>query len=824
MSNPPNLLSQYRTYSYHQFLLMCSSSAVAENIGSSLTDLSQLQHPAEDRFKIRSTVGGSYVTLVDGMSDAYLSITKSSWKTVISPNVKTKDGALANLGPMVDGLIELYEPNGAGFIDVISRSMITMGLCASTAVFAIKTVFIGHPYDSSPPVYINSIRPFTGTALDISAIFDSTGSKYRLMLMGLVGGAQKIKQQVFSGHSIQIAKKQTFKSVMDTLATLANKSYGDNLAAYNKLQQDAGEKTKTATIPHKYAIKISGKWKSDSIVMGTNEIIRIADSDGNPILNLSPNGADSITSAIETVLKSSATIMQKQKSSNAGEAIEDRFVYSITDATEVVNGIPTTTFHIGRKKVLSTPAGGDSSNMDALLTFDYQFTGKNVDIVDWDMKLKRGVALLNLLTTTNSMPDVQAATEGSNPKSTIKDTGAQSSGSVETQKSQFLPAVPNAAIHYNNQKYPVASANFYTQLSKQAEADVIETMITIHGNPTLLDEMTIGPSQMGQMGDEKNGTKLPGGPLNADWIDTPTTIRMNVKIPVNPDRLADGYKPFWFRGLYRVITVEHVFSDGKFVQNLQLFSVAGSHPGLDTGDEVINVNSVINTTTPKGVTRNPVTNKVKPIIRANSTNFSEIKEIAIRIANEEGVDPNLVLGIIKQESSFNVNAVSPIGCCFGLMQVSPIAAEEVGVSRDDLFIAEENIRAGTRYIKKQLKTNNGDVEKALIAYNAGPGRLQQYLAGDFKLKDETTDYIKKVPKWASQFEDGSSIELRKEADMAKLIAVPEIEPELPTILKSADNETAETVKAVSHTLIDNTTGKAKGVIEAGKTALSDALG
>ena len=822
MSQPPNILSDFRTYSYHQFLLMCSSSSVADSIGTSPTDLTSLQHPPHDRYGIRSSAGGQYITLVDGLSDAHLSISKASWKTVISPNVKTKDGALANLGPTVDGMIDIYEPNGAGFLDVISRAMILMGVSASSAIFAIKTIFVGHPHDSSlPSVYINGIRPFIGTARDISAIFDNTGSKYRMLLMGLVGGAQKKQLQVFSGQSIQINKKQTFSSVMKTLATLANQAYDYNLIAYNKAQLAAGEESKSIPIPHKYDIQINGAWKGDSIVMGTNEIIRIANTDKDPILNLSPNGADSMTSAIETVLKSSANIMQQQKSSNPGEGIEDRFVYSITDSTVIENGVPTTTFFIGRKKVITTPAGGDSSNTKALITFDYLFTGKNVDIIDWDMKLKRGVALLNLLSTNNTLPDNPAAIKGIKTEAAISETAGQSSGSTEVMKSQFGSGLPNTAVHYSNQKYPVTSANFYTQLSKQAEADVIETVVSIHGNPTLLDEMNVSPSQMGKMGDKENKSKL-GPPINADWIDTPTTLRMNVKIPVNPDNMSDGYKPFWFRGLYRVISVEHVFSDGKFVQNLLLFSVTGSHPGLDVGDEIIDPNPVVNTKTPKGVKRDPVTNKVKPISRAETKNFSEIKEIAIRIANEEGVDPNLVLGIIKQESAFNINALGgkchDTGTASGLMQLCPTTAEEVGVPREDVFIAEQNILAGTRYIKKQLKTNDGDVVLALAAYNAGPGNVRKYKG--VPPFAETEDYVIKVPRWQQQFADGSAIELRKEARLATVIAVPEIElPKATKVIKAAENETVATVKMASSTLINKATGDDVNKTIAGLTTI-----
>jgi len=822
MSNPTNRLSQYRTYSYHQFLLLCSSASVASSIGSSNTVLSQLQHPADNRYKVRSTPGGSYVTLVDGMSDAHLNITKASWKTVITPATKTADGAYTSLGPTLDGVIDVYEPNGASFLEIISESCRLMGVSPTLMVYALKTVFIGHPHDTSAsPVYINSIRPMTAFAYDISAIFDSTGAKYRIQTRGTVGGTNRQQQQVFSGKGFSIDKKDnpTLTSTMAKLQALANSAYSDNEKAYNKLQLEAGKESKTLPVPQLYKIVVDKAWEGDSIVMGDNEIERLANVFEDPIVNLSAGAADSLTGAVETVLKTSKTIMQAQASKNPGEGLEQRFVYSITHSVDVgISGIPIHTIHIGKKKVLTTPVGGNTGNVAANLTFDYLFTGKNVDIINWDMKLKQGLALLSMMGTTNSLTDNAADRRGTKSEQVIDDTGPQSSGGKEITNSALYPGLPVAATHYSNMKYPVATANFHNMLSKQAEADVFDTTITIHGNPLLLDEMTVNPGDVTSMS-TRTSKVGDGAQINNNWINDPTTVRMNVKLPVNPDQLSEGYKPFWFRGLYRIIEVEHIFKDGKFTQVLRLYGIPGSHPGMENSGEQPAASVVVeNTVTPKGVKRDPVTNKVKPISRSESLNFSEIKEIAIRIANEQGIDPNLVLGVIKQESDFQIEAVSFIGCCFGLMQLSPVAAEEVGVPREDLFIAEQNILAGTKYLKKQLRANNGDVTKALIAYNAGPGRLRQHLAGKFTLLQETEDYIVEVPRWQQQFADGSALELRKEAKTAKVTPVPEIEIPNAKILKTAENETVETIKARAQSSIDGAKDSIVGSIPAGSTS------
>ncbi|MET4133446.1 soluble lytic murein transglycosylase-like protein [Porphyrobacter sp. MBR-155] len=85
------------------------------------------------------------------------------------------------------------------------------------------------------------------------------------------------------------------------------------------------------------------------------------------------------------------------------------------------------------------------------------------------------------------------------------------------------------------------------------------------------------------------------------------------------------------------------------------------------------------------------------------------------------LSPSLLEAVVWQESRWRENAVSPVGAR-GLAQLMPGTARYLGVNADDPFA---NLEGGARYLREQLDRFDGDLEKALAAYNAGPGRVER---------------------------------------------------------------------------------------------------
>jgi soluble lytic murein transglycosylase-like protein len=98
----------------------------------------------------------------------------------------------------------------------------------------------------------------------------------------------------------------------------------------------------------------------------------------------------------------------------------------------------------------------------------------------------------------------------------------------------------------------------------------------------------------------------------------------------------------------------------------------------------------------------------------------DLRRQVSRFAEEYNIDEELIRAVIQVESGWKTDAVSSKGAR-GLMQLMPRTAAMLGV--EDAFDPEQNIEGGVKYLAQLTDKYEGDVEKALAAYNAGPSRV-----------------------------------------------------------------------------------------------------
>lgn len=134
------------------------------------------------------------------------------------------------------------------------------------------------------------------------------------------------------------------------------------------------------------------------------------------------------------------------------------------------------------------------------------------------------------------------------------------------------------------------------------------------------------------------------------------------------------------------------------------------------------------------------------------------------------LDPLLIAAIIRVESNYKAQAVSPKGAV-GIMQIMPDTAEWIiqqgDFGRMSAKQAGTDVHAGITlgawYVKELHRLFDGDLTKALAAYNAGPGKVRQWLdegrwdGTEAKLSDipygETRHYVQRVLYYYKKYRD-----------------------------------------------------------------------
>ena len=123
-----------------------------------------------------------------------------------------------------------------------------------------------------------------------------------------------------------------------------------------------------------------------------------------------------------------------------------------------------------------------------------------------------------------------------------------------------------------------------------------------------------------------------------------------------------------------------------------------------------------------------------------------ITQTITQTSNQHQLDPDLVRAIIRAESSFDPEAVSPRGA-MGLMQLMPETASSLNVSNP--YDPEQNISGGARYLRHLLDRFGGDVRLALAAYNAGESRVLR--ESRIPPISETREYVRRVLRYYEEY-------------------------------------------------------------------------
>lgn len=624
MSTPANPLANYRSYSYYHVLALCDSTQTAASLAQ-LTEEDAWRHATKDTVSIdeyatygkyapktiqvsdSSNITGKYCVLIDGSSDADFSIVSANWVAVttgvVTPNDRGTSIAL-------EGSVTVSEPKGVVFADTIVNICRSLNVQSGQAMFVLKTFFVGHVYSTvteyDEPGAITNIDPYVFTVIDLKGSFTEKGGEYQLLTVGQQHGAARLPQYSRAAAAISINPGLNLKTTIeDKLAEGINRNsthmFNCVEAALQGGSMDPAQlkNIKSRLTNVKYVFKLDPVYHDPSYVVTCAPLAQNEPS-------CEPHGPIVFTSdyhiedAIHDIMSRCPKVRQEASNPDDRSGARTgptRYTYKIHSHLESSRD-PCTFDQYGAPKMeyivtfevvrypeptsfnLFAALQDNDTDMktiaDNTITFDYVYTGKNVDILDFNINMSMGLVYLQAATSTNSTRD------SLNPYPT-RVTSPPTNAYVPNDNSP-IPVHFSSSISshmFRNTGSPSEGIQTAYTLSKHSSLESLETSIRIYGNPLLLN--TVNRASRSAANGTTTGV---GNTTLVDFTRHPSFAKINIKMPRTNDDLAlfnaatdasvgaeDFTKDFWYQGYYYIYAITNNFENGEFYQVLNMLGM-----------------------------------------------------------------------------------------------------------------------------------------------------------------------------------------------------------------------------------------------------------
>lgn len=602
-----NPLNEYNSYSYHHFIVVAATSAHAETISNSPEDFFQFVRGGVE------TPG--LAVLVNPMSSNKLIVQEISWTNVMNADSGTRMHSDA-INALTEGKMTLLEPLGVRFFNRLFDiyNGLGAGQGGMSAVWVIKTVFVGYrdaPNDGQPE-YISNLKPMIVFPTEFLSEFTEAGGRYDIKFVDAnsgAGAARVSNGTALPGGSVNLGgptattETVTVAAAMQNLQNYIEQNYKDNYQKVVEAQAKSPNPTMRESVPTQmqYRIRLHEMLQDSSFVMDVPRQQSVGGNGKVPWLAVSPN--ERLDQYIDRILKMSPQVMNL---ATRGDSAGVKWLPLINSTTETLDptqndGVSSRiTFYVTMRKIMTvydpttnaettkevkTPQGtttqvvenADTSSVAAdsttlkneaidsssYLEYDYTYTGRNVDVLGYDMRMNFATGFFQDLTTpsgvvkTGQVPATNNVTSGGANQGVYGKPGGAATPN---------PAIDNsaAALHSTN---PQAVATYQNIYKKWVQTETVSVNLKIRGNPLLTDGLVLTPADLERS--LSNSSTSSG--LASNWLNGPIIVKVNVRMPTEDQ---DAYEPFWYDGFYRVITVKTTFSSGDYTQELALLGIS----------------------------------------------------------------------------------------------------------------------------------------------------------------------------------------------------------------------------------------------------------
>lgn len=579
-----NPLDQFRTYDYIHIVAVCRAediqlmSKVMETHeivkGLMQTPTAKTSDGLRESFSFsvdgnedNSNPMQKYFILCNTAVDTDINVySLSTETTVINSNVST--GSTALMGTV--GQLQLYEPHGVNFLNMFRDMSDKLQCVSANMLLVVKTIFVGHTSgENSSIVTLTNVPPIYATVQGVKLDVTEAGSTYTLDIIFATGGLAYDPALTQSAAGINLTGSGTITDALKQIARAYTEDAENNMRRIEMSPE-------TTKIPVQFIIEphpsIADKLSQWTVNDGGNA--RNATADGSQPQTVPM--AVAIEGAIKHVFDSSKAFLDNT-------ALDDGFSYKIMSTMLIEQGRAVAKYVIEpvnlrkhkkiNEKLQTVPDVVESilNGGEPIIIYDYIFTGKNTDIEKFDITIDEGFAFFQTVTSYSTVNDNAMKVESNNSGVVA---GATSSSVAPIGKKNIVigPGTPSNLSRSRNQPLTEAKIKHEVAVEKawSVGAGKQVATLTLRGSPAWMALFATPPHEYDTTDREKYpkpiSELIPFVYIN---IRTPTTWNgvgsAGASEPVTTS-------PFWYKGVWKVLSVKSTFMDGVFTNTLDMIA------------------------------------------------------------------------------------------------------------------------------------------------------------------------------------------------------------------------------------------------------------